>query len=136
MKTMLLGTSPAIVWKSPITALIIIFTFIVILTFIVFYFQYKGRKERYRLAEQTLTSGQPFPESLFKNKSESTQEFKGIKKTFLGFGLFIFLWAITGEFSIGSIGLLIMSVGIGQWIIDNKTARKLKENTPNNEKAE
>ena len=35
-------------------------------------------------------------------------------------GLFIFLWAITGEFGIGAIGLLIMFMGIGQWIIGSK----------------
>ena len=43
-----------------------------------------------------------------------------IKNTFTGIGLFIFLWAITGEFGIGAIGLLIMFMGIGQWIIGSK----------------
>ena len=45
---------------------------------------------------------------------------QGIKNTFTGIGLFIFLWAITGEFGIGAIGLLIMFMGIGQWIIGSK----------------
>lgn len=136
MKTMLFGSSPTIVWESPVTALIIIFTFTAVLIFIIFYFQYKDRKERYRLAEQVLAAGQPWPENLFKNKPESPQEFKGIRKTFLGMGLFVFLWAITNKFAIGSIGILVMCIGIGQWITDSKTARKQKENILNNEKTE
>lgn len=122
--------------SEPTITLIAFFAFIALLLFTAFYFRYKSQKARYRLIEQILRAGQSLPENLLKENIKAPQPFKGIKKTFLGFGLFIFLWAITGEFSIGSIGLLIMSVGIGQWIIDNKTARKLKENTPNNEKAE
>ena len=45
---------------------------------------------------------------------------QGIKNTFTGIGLFIFLWAITGEFGIGAIGLLVTFMGIGQWIIGSK----------------
>lgn len=36
---------------------------------------------------------------------------------FVGIGLFIFLWAITDEFGLGCIGLLIMFTGFGQLVI-------------------
>ena len=35
----------------------------------------------------------------------------------VGIGLFIFLWAITGEFGLGCIGLLVMFTGFGQVVI-------------------
>ena len=81
----------------------------------VFFFNYKSRKAKYRLAEQALSSGQQLPEDFFKN-AEKTEDIrtKGIKNIFIGIGLFIFLWAITDEFSIGCIGLLVMFTGIGR----------------------
>ena len=35
----------------------------------------------------------------------------------VGIGLFIFLWAITEEFGLGCIGLLVMFTGFGQLVI-------------------
>ena len=52
---------------------------------------------------------------------------------FTGIGLFIFLWAITGEFGIGAIGLLVMFMGLGQWLIGYK--QHANENTKNRETA-
>ena len=82
-----------------IIAIIAVFGFPVFILFVIFFFRYKNRKARYRLAEQAIAAGQPLP-----------AEFTGI-------GLFIFLWAITGDFGIGTIGLLVTFMGIGQWII-------------------
>ena len=101
-----------------VTAIVFIFGLPLLIVFTVFFFNYKNRKAKYRLAEQALSSGQQLPEDFFKN-AEKTEDIrtKGIKNIFIGVGLFIFLWAITDEFSIGCIGLLVLFTGIGQWII-------------------
>ena len=69
----------------------------------------------------------PLPENFIRENRPADQRSQGIKNTFTGIGLFIFLWAITGEFSIGTIGLLITFMGIGKWII----GRKKDENQEN-----
>lgn len=97
-----------------LTAIITIFGMPAIILIIVFYFRYKTRKAKYRLAEQALASGQPLPEGLFKEIKPEESHIKGIKNIFLGIGTFIFFWAITEEFGIGCIGLLIMFIGFGQ----------------------
>lgn len=78
---------------------------------------YKNRKAKYRLVEQALASGQPLPENLFKEADSTDIRSKGIKNVFVGIGLFIFLWAITEEFGLGCIGLLVMFTGFGQLVI-------------------
>ena len=79
----------------------------VFIIFVVFFFRYKNRKARYRLAEQALAAGQPLPEGFIRESKPTDQRTQGIRNTFTGIGLFIFLWAITGEFGIGAIGLLL-----------------------------
>ena len=92
----------------------------VFIIFVVFFFRYKNRKARYRLAEQALAAGQPLPEGFIRESKPTDQRTQGIRNTFTGIGLFIFLWAITGEFGIGAIGLLVMFMGIGQWLVGYK----------------
>ena len=111
----------------PIIAIIAVFGFPVFILFIIFFFRYKNRKARYRLVGQALAAGQPLPEDFLKEDKPNDPRTQGIKNIFTGIGLFIFLWAITGEFSIGTIGLLITFMGIGQWII----GRKKDENQEN-----
>lgn len=101
-----------------VTAIVFVFGLPLLIVFTVFFFNYKNRKAKYRLAEQALASGQPLPEDFFKNAEKSGDiRSKGINNIFIGIGLFIFLWAITGEFGIGCIGLLIMFTGFGQLVI-------------------
>ena len=80
-----------------VTAIVFIFGLPLLIVFTVFFFNYKNRKAKYRLAEQALSSGQQLPEDFFKNV-EKTEDIrtKGIQNIFIGVGLFIFLWAITG----------------------------------------
>lgn len=101
----------------PIVAITACFGMPVLLIFLIFFFRYKNRKAKYRMAEQILASGQPLPENFFATVQTKDARSKGISNTFLGIGLFIFLWAITNEFSIGCIGLLITCIGLGQIII-------------------
>ena len=103
-----------------IISIIAIFGMPVFIIFVVFFFRYKNRKARYRLVEQALAAGQPLPEDFLKEDKPNDQRTQGIRNTFTGIGLFIFLWAITGEFGIGAIGLLVMFMGIGQWLVGYK----------------
>lgn len=95
----------------------------VLILFFAFYFRYKNRQAKYRIVEEALKAGQPLPEGIFKETHYADMKSKGIKNTFTGIGLFIFLWAITGEFGVGAIGLLVMFIGIGQWIIDIQNSK-------------
>ena len=111
-----------------IISTIVVFACPVFILFIIFFFRYKNRKARYHLAEQALAAGQPLPDNLIKEKKTTDQQTQGIRNTFTGIGIFIFLWALTGKFSIGAIGLLVMFMGIGQWITGYKQQKKNSEN--------
>lgn len=118
-----------------VTGIIFIFGLPLLIIFVIFFFRYKNRKAKYRLAEQALASGQPLPESFFKETATQTDiRSKGIHNIFLGIGLFIFLWAITGEFGIGCIGLLVMFTGFGQVVI-YYTQQNDKENKERDRRA-
>ena len=82
---------------------------------------------KYRLAEQALASGQQLPENFFKEAAATDIRSKGINNIFVGIGLFIFLWAITGEFGLGCIGLLVMFTGFGQLVIFYSQQKKNEE---------
>ena len=116
-----------------IIAIVAVFGLPVFILFVIFFFRYKNRKARYRLAEQALAAGQPLPEEFIRENKSTDQRTQGIKNTFTGIGLFIFLWAITGEFGIGAIGLLVMFMGLGQWLIGYK--QHANEETKNRETA-
>lgn len=108
----------------PIVAIVFGCSIPVLILFFAFYFRYKNRQAKYRIVEEALRAGQPLPEGIFKETRYIDMKSKGIKNTFTGIGLFIFLWAITGEFGVGAIGLLVMFIGIGQWIIDIQNAKE------------
>lgn len=110
-----------------IIAILAVFGMPVFILFLVFFFRYKNRKARYRLMEQALAAGQPLPEAFLKENKQSDQRSQGIRNTFTGIGLFIFLWGITDEFGIGAIGLLIMFMGLGQWLIGRKSDVKVND---------
>ncbi|MEL5895229.1 DUF6249 domain-containing protein [Bacteroides sp. GD17] len=100
-----------------VTAIVFVFGLPLLIIFVIFFFRYKNRKAKYRLAEQALARGQQLPENFFKEAASNDIRSKGINNIFVGIGLFIFLWAITTQFSIGCIGLLIMFTGFGQLVI-------------------
>ena len=78
-----------------VTAIVFVFGLPLLIIFVVFFFRYKNRKAKYRLAEQALASGQQLPENFFKEAAATDIRSKGINNIFVGIGLFIFLWAIT-----------------------------------------
>ncbi|MGN0257298.1 MAG: DUF6249 domain-containing protein [Bacteroides sp.] len=92
----------------------------VLIIFLIFYFRYKNRKAAYRVAEQAIAAGRPLPEDFIqeaKRKPGSNSLSQGINSICIGIGLFIFLWALTHEFGLGCIGLLIMFMGFGKVIL-------------------
>lgn len=101
-------------------AILITFAFPLLVIFIVFYFRYKNKKAKYKLIQQAIESGQPLPEEFVKAAQSNPNKkirAKGINNVFTGIGLFIFLWAITGSFSIGAVGILVLFIGFGQLVI-------------------
>lgn len=110
---------------------------VLLIIFFIFYYRYKSRKARYRLAEKALEAGKPLPEGIFTRQETQkiNQEHapaydielrdRGIKKMFIGAGLFIFFWAITHTFGIACIGLLVFLYGGSQyttWYIHKQDA--------------
>lgn len=110
-----------------VTAIVFVFGLPLLIIFVVFFFRYKNRKAKYRLAEQALASGQQLPENFFKEAAATDIRSKGINNIFVGIGLFIFLWAITGEFGLGCIGFLVMFTGFGQLVIFYSQQKKNEE---------
>ena len=106
------------VWISIIT-IISIFALPAIIIFLVLNYRSKKRKERYQVIEKAIESGQPLPEEFVEKTKEEDDAIrvKGIKNIFLGLGLAIFFYAMTGVFFLACIGLLIMLNGIGQLVI-------------------
>lgn len=95
----------------------LILGFPIIVILIILYFRNKNRKRKYLLLQQALANGQPLPKETFKEITVPDNRVKGFKNIALGIGLFIFLWAATGEFGLACIGLLIMFIGFGQLAI-------------------
>lgn len=124
-----------------LAAIIFIFGMPVFIIWIIFYFRYKNRKAKYRLAEQALASGQPLPADFFKNVNldKGDLRVRGIKNTCLGLGLFLFLWALTDLLGIGLIGMIIMLNGIGQLLIyytQPKSSRSVPPELPHDYSSE
>ena len=92
---------------------------LIVLTY--FYFRHKRRQAELRVIEQAIAAGQPIPQELLeakiKIKSKKDSLASGINTICVGLGLFIFLWALTGEFGLTCIGLLVMFTGFGKVII-------------------
>lgn len=107
-----------------------------VIIFIIFYYRNKNRKAKYRLAEQILASGQQLPPNFFNDLGVKDLRTRGISNAFLGLGLFIFLWALSDEFSMACIGLLILCIGLGQIVTYYTRERKDKDDTTTRQPAE
>jgi hypothetical protein len=67
-----------------IIAIVAVFGLPVFILFVIFFFRYKNRKARYRLAEQAIAAGQPLPENFIRENRPADQRSQGIKNTFTG----------------------------------------------------
>lgn len=101
----------------PLAAVIAVFGTPLLIVLAVLIFRHWNRRAKYRLIEQALAAGQPLPQGFFEQAGVSDIRTKGIRNIFLGIGLCIFLWALTEQFSVASIGLLFFFTGCGQVVI-------------------
>ena len=113
-----------------IMGIIFVFGLPIAIIFIIFYYRNKNHKAKYQLAEKILASGQPLPPNFFNDLGVKDLRTRGFSNIFLGLGLFILLWPLTGEFAMGCIGLLVLCIGLGQVVTYYTRERKNKETTP------
>ena len=74
-----------------------------------------------------MAAGKEIPENLFKanpKKENNDTLAKGIKNVFLGIGLVVFIWVLTGEESLAAIGFLMFCIGLGQVVTAYATRPK------------
>lgn len=62
-----------------IIAIVAVFGLPVFILFVIFFFRYKNRKARYRLAEQAIAAGQPLPENFIRENRRPTNAHKASK---------------------------------------------------------
>ncbi len=102
-----------------LSVLVIIFVVspIVILA-LLFFFLYKNRKQKMKMAEMAMKQGQPIPDELFVDRKETDDELwqKGLRQTFLGIGLLAFFGYIGSTLGVG-VGILVTVIGLGKLAI-------------------
>lgn len=88
------------------------------------FFIYRNRKQKMKLAEMAVKQGQPIPDQLLIDHKETDDELwqKGIRQTFLGIGLMIFLGYTAGEIGV-AIGALVACLGVGKLVIVKTSKR-------------
>ena len=116
--------------------MIIVIIFIlapVIILAVLFFFIYKNRKQKIRLAEMAMKQGQPIPDQLLNEKPiDADDEYqKGMRQCFVGVGLMIFLGYAAGNVGFG-IGALVFCIGLGK-VFASKTAQKRKNEFGNDD---
>ena len=112
-------------------SIIMIFGLPIFIVALVLYFAYKNKQAKYKLASEALAAGKEIPENLFKanpKKENNDTLTKGIKNVFLGIGLVVFIWVLTGEESLAAIGFLMFCIGLGQVVIAKVTRPKDNDN--------
>ena len=90
-----------------------------------FYFIYKNRKEKMRLAQMAIQQGQPIPDALLKGKQDDWDRSDyqaGMRQCFVGIGLMVFLGYAAGHVGFG-VGALVFCIGLGK-VFTSKTASK------------
>lgn len=116
----------------PFLAIVMVFGMPVVIIFFILWFNYKNKKARYQIISEALASGKELPAEFYDEKSPSNGHkevlTKGIKNVFLGIGLGVFLWVMTEEGGIASIGFLIFCIGMGQIVIAYATRSKSTDN--------
>lgn len=99
--------------------LVIIFVIApVVILAVLFFFIYKSRKQKMKLAQMAMQNGQPIPDQLLDEHRDSDDELrqKGIRQTFLGVGLLAFFGYVGSTLGIG-IGILVTVIGLGKLAI-------------------
>lgn len=92
---------------------------------LLFYFIYKSRKQKMRLAEMAMEKGQPIPGTLVREQLEPVEVIwrKGIKNVSVGLGLACLFYFMDFDLGIG-VGLLLGFYGAGQIVIARTSAAR------------
>ena len=92
---------------------------------LILYFLFKRNKDRYRMAETAMETGQPMPEGMRATEFESSEALwrKGVKNFFIGLGL-IAVFLSLGIEELTGIGILVALYGAGQGVIARTTQKK------------
>ena len=95
---------------------------------LILYFIYKNRKERLRIAELAMKSGNQIPLDALGSPVGSNDALwnKGIKQIFVGAGLAILLWIPFSRLGL-AIGALIMLIGCGNLVIARNAREKQRQ---------
>lgn len=105
--------------------LIIIFVIAPVIFFaLLFFFIYKNRKQKIKLAEMAMKQGQPIPDQLLVEHKQTDDELwqNGLRQTFLGVGLLAFFGYVGSTLGIG-IGILVTVIGLGKLAIVKTSKR-------------
>ena len=97
----------------------------VLILAVLFYFIYRNRKQKMRLAEMAMKQGQPIPDQLLIDHQETNDELwqKGLRQTFLGVGLLAFFGYVNSTLGVG-IGILVTVIGLGKLAIVKTSNKK------------
>ena len=94
-------------------SVIMIFGLPLFIVAITLWFRYKNKQAKYKLAAEALAAGHSIPQELFNERNRNNEIMtKGITHIFLGIGLGVFLWVMTGFKGLAAIGFLIFCMGI------------------------
>ena len=104
----------------------------VLILALLFFFIYKNRKQKMRLAQMAMQNGQPIPDELLNSVKETDKDTyqSGMRQLFLGMGLMVFLGYTAGHIGFG-IGVLVFFIGLGKVVIA-KTNKNNSNNFINN----
>lgn len=91
---------------------------------VILFFVFRNRRQKIQLAETAVRQGQPIPDQLLVDNRVQNDDLwqRGIRQTFLGIGLMVFLGYVAGEIGF-AIGALVTFIGIGKLVIV-KTTKK------------
>jgi len=90
----------------------------VLILAVLFFFVYKNRKQKMKLAEMAMKQGQPIPDELLTEPKSTDDDLwqKGLRQTFLGVGLLAFFGYVGSTVGVG-IGILVTVIGLGKLAI-------------------
>lgn len=101
---------------SSITAImlvLVVFGFPALVVFLIIYFIYKNRQNRYKMMEAAYAAGKDVPYSARSEQHTDSMK-QGIRKLALGIGLSLLFWFAWGNLFLTSIGFLIICIGMGE----------------------
>lgn len=90
----------------------------VLILAVIFFFIYKNRKQKMKLAQMAMQQGQRIPDELLVDPQDTNKDLwqNGIRQTFLGVGLLAFFGYLGSTLGIG-IGILVTFIGLGKLAI-------------------